>query len=252
MFPFQSAAYRIAWPDGWLWYDANGQYLGHETDLPNGGMQFCNAAGHLIQIDNPDGSFEVYGGDGSRTFYAADGDIAKIVAPDGSSRLAWPDGWLWFDSNGVYLQHEVDLADGDKQFYNAAGHLTQTDLADGNIVVSGGAVAVGGGPGTMVFIAPACAAVQIADQSCGMTLVLGPDYASVQLSGLAQDPAWKLDLVGGVGGFTSVAAAIAAFHADGQGGAVLNLPGANIDLAGIAPAAVTAGHVQLLAVAPRE
>ena len=241
---------KVAWPDGWLWFNSQGVYLQHEVDRADGGKQFYNAAGHLTQIDNPNGASVIYGGDGSQIFYAADGDITKIIAADGSSKVAWPDGWLWFNSQGVYLQHEVDLANGSEQFYNAAGHLTQTDLAAGNVLVAGSAIDVSGGAGRMVFIAPASAAAQITDQSSAMTLVLGPSYASVDLLGLAQDPAWKLDLVGGIGGFGSVQALIAAFYSDGQGGSLLALPGANIDLAGIAPSALTAAHFVIQAVAP--
>ena len=241
---------RVAWSDGWLWFDKSGHYFQHETDLANGGKQFYNAAGHLTEIDNANGTSVIYGSDGSQSFRAANGAITKIVAADGSSRVAWSDGWLWYDTNGHYLQHEADLTNGNRQFYNAAGHLTQTELADGNVLVSGGAIDVSGGAGRMIFVAPASAAAQITDQSSAMTLVLGPNYASVDLLGLAQDPAWKLDLVGGIGGFGATQALIAAFHSDGQGGSLLNLPGANIELAGIAPSALSAGHFQILAVAP--
>jgi hypothetical protein len=301
-------SWRLAWSDGWLWYSKSGAYLRHEVDLANGGRKFFNAAGHLTETDNPDGTSVIVGGDGSQTFHAANGAVTKIIAADGSSRVAWPDGWLWYDKTGRYVQHEVDLAsggrqfynaaghlteidnasgaivkliaadgssrvawsdgwlwfdpqgryvqheadlaNGDRQFFNAAGHLTETDLADGNVLVSGGAVSVNGGAGRIVFIAPASAAAQIVDQSSAMTLALGPNYASLDLLGLAQDPAWKLDLIGGLGGFGSVQALIAAFHSDGRGGSLLNLPGANIDLAGVAPQALSAAHFQVLAIAP--
>ncbi len=121
--------------------------------------------------------------------------------------MAWSDGWLWFSAKGSYLQHEVDLPGGVMQFYNAAGHLTE-------IIQSG---------------VP--------------EFIIGPATTSEALAGLASDPSWKLDLIGGVGGFASVAAVMAAFQPDGQGGSVLNLPGGvHVDLVGVAPSSLTQAH----------
>ena len=204
---------------------------------PDNSISKLNAAGRLLELDRADGSSVVYGSDGSQTLHAINGNITKIIAVDGSSKLVWSDGWLWFDTQGHYLQHESDLADGSKNFYNAAGHLTETVAANGNVALTGATIGLSA---SLVFINPSSTTTNLTDLGSGMTIVVGPKSTSATLLNLAHDPAWKLDLTGGVGGFCSVAAVLAAFHSDGHGGAVLGLPGGvSVDLVGVMPA----GHV---------
>ena len=252
---FADGSHKIPWSNGWLWFNAAGQYVEHEVDLANGGKELFNAAGHLTEYDNANGSKAVFGSDGSQTDYAVSGAITKIIAADGSSKVAWSDGWLWFSSKGAYLQHEVDLPGGARDFYNAAGHLTK-------IVASDGSSKVVWPDGWLLFNADGTylqhevdlpgGGMQFYNASGHLTeivqggapeFIIGLSTISEALTGLASDPSWKLDLTGGVGGFASVAAVMAAIQPDGQGGSVLNLPGGvSVDLVGIAPDVLTAGH----------
>jgi hypothetical protein len=193
----------------------------------------------------------LYAADHTQTFYSASDAITKIVAPDGSSRVAWSDGWLWFSPSGAYLQHEVDLSNGSAQFYNAAGHLTEIDNASGTVTLYGQSLLLKGGVAPLVLIAPSANTAQVTDASSGLQIVVGPTSTSVQVLGLATDPNWRLDMIGGVGGFASLQALLVAFRADGHGGSLLALPGsASIDLVGMAPASLTAGHFMISASNP--
>jgi hypothetical protein len=242
---------RVAWGNGWLWFSPSGTYLQHEADLSNGSKQFFNAAGHLTELDNVNGTRVLYAADHTQTFYSASDAITKIVAPDGSSRVAWSDGWLWFSPSGAYLQHEVDLSNGSAQFYNAAGHLTEIDNASGTVTLYGQSLLLKGSVAPLVLIAPSANTAQVTDASSGLQIVVGPTSTSVQVLGLATDPNWRLDMIGGVGGFASLQALLVAFRADGHGGSLLALPGsASIDLVGMAPASLTAGHFMISASNP--
>ncbi len=252
---FADGSDKIPWSDGWLWFNAQGHYVQHEVDLPDGGERIYNSAGKLAEIINANGTKSIYGSDGARTDYAASGAVTKIVAADGSSKRAWSDGWLYFNSHGQYVQHEVDLTGGGEQLYNAAGHLTKIIAADGSSKVAWSdgwlwfsakgsylqhEVDLPGG--VMQFYNAAGHLTEII-QSGVPEFIIGPATTSEALAGLASDPSWKLDLIGGVGGFASVAAVMAAFQPDGQGGSVLNLPGGvHVDLVGVAPSSLTLAH----------
>ena len=242
---------RVAWSDGWLWFSPSGSYLRHETDLLSGSRQFYNAAGHLTEVDNANGTKVIYAADHTQTDYSASGAISKIIAPDGSSRVAWSDGWLWFSPTGRYLPHETDLSTGSRQFYNAAGHLTEIDNASGSVTLSGTTLLLKASVAPLVLIAPSASTAELTDASTGLQIVIGPNSTSVQVIGLATDPNGRFDMIGGVGGFASLQALIAGFQPDGHGGSLLTLPGgAAIDLVGIAPASLTAGHFMISASSP--
>lgn len=230
---------KLAWSDGWLHFSASGQYLEHEVDLGNGAERLYNAAGRLFETISASGVYDLYASDGSQTLYAANGTVTKTIAEDGSAKLAWSDGWLWFDSSGKYLQHEVDLPTGGQQFYNAQARLTETVQPNFCVTLIGGTLQAQGG---LVLIASSSFASTITDIGTGLTVEITPASSSVTLLGLAADPSWHLDMMTG---FASVAALAAAFRPDGHGGSVLTLPGsvATIDLAGITT--VSSAHLQI-------
>ena len=87
----------------------------------------------------------------------------------------------------------------------------------------------------------------IIDNSIGLKIDVGSNNASVIIKNFAADSTGVVDLLYGVGGFTTAAAAQAALVSDGHGGALLSLGSGNgfVDFAGMAPAAVAATHFKI-------
>jgi hypothetical protein len=88
---------------------------------------------------------------------------------------------------------------------------------------------------------------RLVDDSSGMQLHIGPTSGSVLLSDFGQDLTHGvIDLIGGVGGFTTTAAVLAALTPDGSGGTQLSLGNGNhLDIQGVLPSALTATNFKI-------
>jgi hypothetical protein len=63
----------------------------------------------------------------------------------------------------------------------------------------------------------------LTDQSSGTEVKIGSASGSLSLTGITADKGFLLDLLGGVGGYTTYAALAKAFVSDGHGGTALPL-----------------------------
>jgi len=150
---------------------------------------------------------------------------------------------------------------------NLGGHLivdtsrTRTTIASGtgqtvNAGTGSDIVTLSGGNATLVFhgsndvaflggSSTGAVNATITDQSQGLLVYLlngGVD----KVSGLASDPTAAIDLLGGIGGYTSVAQVLSALHSDNAGGSSLSLgSGHSLDIVGVGPASLHAANFQI-------
>ena len=99
------------------------------------------------------------------------------------------------------------------------------------------------GTNEIVFIGTGNATIN--DFSTGLDFKIGPTAGNDILSGFASDPSAVIDLIGGIGGFTTTAAILAAFKSDGHGGTMLSFGHGSLDFAGVAPTALHASNFQI-------
>jgi hypothetical protein len=100
------------------------------------------------------------------------------------------------------------------------------------------------GTDEMVFIGTGNATVN--DSSIGLTLKIGPTAGTDILAHFASDLSGVVDLIGGIGGFRTAAAAVSALKSDGHGGALLSFGhGSSLDFAGVAPSQLHAANFQI-------
>jgi Glycosyl hydrolases family 16 len=110
---------------------------------------------------------------------------------------------------------------------------------------------VGGSPGisfvgaNAVILLEGSASPGIIDRSRGLTVVVGSRNVSATLQNFAADGQGVIDLLHGIGGYTTAAAAQSALTSDGNGGSKLALGSGFIDIAGMAPASVAASHFKI-------
>src|SRR5271165_3326757 len=103
---------------------------------------------------------------------------------------------------------------------------------------------VHGGTDEMVFIGSGNATVN--DLSTGLDLKIGPTAGVDVLSHFASDPSGVVDLIGGVGGFTTTAAALSALKSDGHGGTLLRFGhDSSLDFVGVTPSQLHAANFQI-------
>jgi hypothetical protein len=87
----------------------------------------------------------------------------------------------------------------------------------------------------------------ITDAGSGLNVFVGKGTGQSIVTGVASDPHFVIDLVGGVGGFTSAAKAYASLTSDGHGGSLLSLGGnSSIDIAGVTPNHLSAHNFALV------
>src|SRR5208282_511635 len=100
------------------------------------------------------------------------------------------------------------------------------------------------GTDEMVFIGSGNATVN--DLSTGLDLKIGPTAGVDVLSHFASDPSGVVDLIGGVGGFTTTAAALSALKSDGHGGTLLRFGhDSSLDFVGVTPSQLHAANFQI-------
>ena len=132
------------------------------------------------------------------------------------------------------------------------GTLNHVTLGSGNDSVSPGSgsdvVTLNGsnaavqllGSNNMVFL-NAGASGSIAGAAPGLRVIVTGQIGQEVINGLGADPGAFIHLMGGAGGYTSLAQISAALIPDGNGGTMLPLGTGSIDLAGLSPAISHAG-----------
>ncbi len=247
---------KVIYPDGWLYYAANGTYLQHEVDAVDGTRSFYNAQAQLTVIDYPDGSRMSVASNGLQTTTGASGLVTRITGADNSVTVTSLQGGVMITlgngndtvvagggGNSITLgngQDTVTLAGtGDHLQLGSGADTVHAGAGDAIVLLGTGLILLGGSAPT-VFLGAAASAID--DRSSGLTIVVTMNSGSLDLTGLAGDPHWVVDLTGGAGGYTTPAGVLAALQSDGHGGASLmlgsNAGAASIDFAGLAP-----GHI---------
>jgi hypothetical protein len=87
----------------------------------------------------------------------------------------------------------------------------------------------------------------VVDASTGTHLNIGPAAGTDILLDFGRDlTTGVIDLIGGIGGFSTTAAALAALKSDGAGGTLLSFgPGSSLDIANVLPSALTAANFKI-------
>jgi hypothetical protein len=144
---------------------------------------------------------------------------------------------------------------------NANNVVTLPANSNNTVTLGGGTYTVHGGTGDtinitgnttltiygnneMVFLGSGNDTVN--DFSTSLNLHIGPKAGNDVLSNFASDPSGVVDLTGGIGGFTSVAAVRSALTGDGHGGTLLSFGhGSSLDFAGVASSQLHASNFQI-------
>jgi hypothetical protein len=86
----------------------------------------------------------------------------------------------------------------------------------------------------------------ITDGGSSTVFVINSNVGALSISGLGTDTTGVIDLLGGVGGYSTAALAFAALTSDGRGGSLLSLGSdGSIDLLGAAPSALRASNFSI-------
>jgi uncharacterized protein (TIGR01370 family) len=139
------------------------------------------------------------------------------------------------------LRTRTTIATGTGQTVNAGSGSDIVTLGAGKATV------VFHGSNDVAFLGGSTSAVNatINDQSQGLTIYVlngGLD----KINGLATDPTAVIDLLGGLGGYTSVAQVVSALTPDNAGGTMLSLgAGQSIDFAGVTPSSLHAANFKI-------
>jgi Ca2+-binding RTX toxin-like protein len=104
----------------------------------------------------------------------------------------------------------INLGKGDNTVHGGSGDTINITRGTLNIT----------GTKETVFLSPSGATVN--DFSTDLTLKIGPTAGKDTLTNFASDPGGVVDLLGGIGGFTSVAQVLSALKSDGHGGTLLS------------------------------
>lgn len=217
-------------------------------------------------------------GNGSRTITGAPSGYTDVSLGNGNNTVALGGG-----KNTAYLgngSQSVTAAGGDNTVTVGNGNSTislagggnQVTAGNGNDLItlggSGSTVVLGNGTDTMhggtgdaiditgnttltlygtnemVFVGKGNSTIN--DFATGMDLKIGPGSGHDVLSNFAADPGGVVDLIGGIGGFTTVDAVLSALKSDGQGGTLLSFGhGSSLDFTGLAPSQLRASNFNL-------
>jgi len=139
----------------------------------------------------------------------------------------------------------VDTSRTRTNIANGTGQTVNAGTGNDVVVLRGGdATLVFNGSDNVAFLGGSANAVNatINDKSRGLTVYVlngGID----KMSGLATDTTAVIDLLGGLGGYTSVSQVLSAITSDNTGGALLPLGnGQSIDFTDVAPAGLHAAN----------
>lgn len=213
----------------------NGNAFGFDTIHGGSLTNIVNAHGYFNTIDEAGGNDVVNAGAGFDTVNTGSGDVVTNL-------------------NGVFNQ--VSGGDGWDTVNIEAGGFNQVTLGSGNDTINVAAGSYGGntfilnGSDASVMLAGDSNALfiqggtdSITDNSQGMLLAVGPEGGNITLSNFSSDHFGVIDLMGGVGGYTSTKAIMQALQSDGHGGTLLSLGASgSIDFAGTPASSLSASR----------
>jgi hypothetical protein len=116
-------------------------------------------------------------------------------------------------------------------------------------VISGSAFTVNAGSGVAFTVKGTGDTINvglndaITDKGASTEFKIGSNVGALKISDFGSDPTGLVDLIGGVGGYTTAGQAYAALTSDGSGGSLLSLAATSdgsIDFLGVAPSALHA------------
>jgi Ca2+-binding RTX toxin-like protein len=174
----------------------------------------------------------IVGGNGSQNV-TANGNTS-IILGNGNEKVT-----LGGTSNAVWLGNGADtvtVSGGGNTISLGAGQDTVHGGTGDTILLTGKSANLGiSGANEMVFLGGGN--YPVTDLGQGLTLKLGPTSGNDVLANFGADLAQgKIDLLGGIGGFTSASQAYAALKSDGHGGSLLALGHAmSLDITGVTP-----------------
>jgi hypothetical protein len=130
----------------------------------------------------------------------------------------------------------ISLGSGNDRVQGGTGDTIQLAGA-GNLTVSGKSEMVFLGGGNDI----------VTDRGQGLELNIGPTAGTDSLANFASDlKSGVIDLLGGIGGYTSASQAYAALQSDGHGGALLPLGnGESLDILGVSPGHLRANNFHI-------
>jgi hypothetical protein len=204
--------------------------VSNTTALGNGnGIVVLGGSGNTVSLGN--GNESVTAGGGGN----------KVVVGNGNSTISLGGG-----GNTVTAGNGNDTI-------TLAGSGSTVTLGNGTDTVHGGSgdtihlattTLTLYGTDEMVFIGTGSATVN--DFSTRLDLKIGPTAGVDVLSHFASDPSGVVDLIGGIGGFSTTAAVLSALTSDGHGGTLLSFGhGGSLDFAGVGLSQLHASNFQI-------
>jgi hypothetical protein len=101
------------------------------------------------------------------------------------------------------------------------------------------------GTDEMTFLPPS-GNITVNDFSTGLDLKIGPTAGDDILSNIAPDPSGVVDLIGGIGGFTTTSQVLSALKSDRHGGTLLSFgKSSSLDFTGLAPSQLHESNFQI-------
>jgi hypothetical protein len=228
----------------------NGSASG-DTDisLGNGLLNKVTLAGSGNVVDAGFGADSVTGGVSNNTVILGAG-LDNVTLSGGNNTVTLGDGLdsvkLGGGGNVVTLGNGADSL-------SVGGSGNQIKLGSGIEVVHGGTgdtIDLANttlslyGTNEMVFLGTGNATVN--DFSIGLDMKIGPTAGTDVLAHFASDLSGVVDLIGGIGGFKTAAAAVSALKSDGHGGALLSFGhNSSLDFTSVAPSQLHAANFQI-------
>ena len=175
-------------------------------------------------------------------FVTASGGGTEVAVGNGNSTIALNGGGdMVTTGNGNDL---ITLAGSGSTVMLGNGTDTLHGGTGDTISIAGNTALTISGNNEMVFIGGGNSIVD--DFSSGLDLKVGPASGHDVLSNFASDPGGVVDLIGGIGGFTTPAAVVSALTSDGRGGTLLSFGhDSSLDFAGVALSQVHASNFQI-------
>ena len=200
-------------------------------------------------------TFTLFGSNNVVRFGHNTNTVTDATANGGDNTVIGSTGPTVVSLTGSGGNNSVALGSG-KDTITVGGLDNAITLGRGRDVVNGGAddtISLTGstkltvsGRNETVFVGPGGGSVS--DQGTGTAIGVGPTATGLEsIFHFSADLAdGVIDLLGGVGGITSAAAAYAALTSDGKGGSMLPLgAGPTIDISGVTPAMLSAANFRI-------
>jgi hypothetical protein len=222
IFPVHSSGASVAY-DG-----ISISLLGQTITKGNGDFTLDIGSNSTVTLGNGDDT--ITGGQ-NNTIKIGNGD-QSITLSGGNNRITLGKGDSTISVGGS--GNKINLSNGNDTVHGGTGdtiNITKTTL---NIT----------GTNEIVFLSPSNA--RVTDSSTDLTLKIGPTAGKDVLSNFASDPGGVVDLLGGIGGYTSVPQVLSALKSDGEGGTLLPFGhGSSLDFAGVSPSQLHASIFEI-------